>query len=142
MIIRSPYNYDVKKASDDSRLECLDPHLTVQDQAQDVNDMVRQFGITGNMPLDVRMPLSGDFTQVGTYQDCLQQVKMAQNEFMKLPAVIRERFGHDPQEFMEFIEDERNAAEGEKLGIWKLKKTSAETSALREVKAEVKPVAT
>lgn len=122
MIIRTPYNYDAKKASNDTRLSCQDEHLTVQDQAEDVNDIMRKFGHTGKMPLDMRVPLSGDFSGVGTYQECLQAVKTAQNEFMKLPATIRERFKHDPEQFINFVEDEKNAEEGEKLGIWKLRK--------------------
>lgn len=122
MFIRSPYNYDPVEATKETGLKCQDPSLTVQDQAQDVNDIVRQFGITGKIPSNMRIPQSGDFTGVGTYQECLQAVKDAQNEFQKLPASIRERFRHNPQRFIEFVEDPKNAEEGEKLGIWKLKK--------------------
>lgn len=139
MFIRTPYNYDVKATSLAAELRCLDPHLTVQDQAEDVNDLVRQFGITGKIPVEMRIPVSGDFTGVGTYQECLQAVKMAQNEFMKLPANIRERFKHDPQRLIEFVEDAANAEEGEKLGIWKLRKAGGEARATPAAEPAAKP---
>lgn len=128
MFIRNPYNYDPGKVTLETGLLCQDEHLTVQDQAEDVNDIVRQFGITGKMPSSVRMPQFGDFTGAGTYQECLQAVKDAQNEFLKLPARIRERFNHNPQEFITFCQDEKNAEEGEKLGIWKLRQPPAEAA--------------
>lgn len=99
---------------------------------------MRKFGQTGKMPTTLRMPQSGDFTGVGTYQEALQAIKDAQNEFRKLPASIREHFKHDPQKFMEFVEDEKNAQEGEKLGIWKLRRASDEAKAV----PAAEPVAT
>jgi len=129
MFIRNAYNYDTKEASEETGLACLDPSLTQQDQAEDVNDLVRMFGITGKMPTNMRIPKSGDFTGVGTYQECLQAVKEAENEFMKLPAVLREKFKHSPQNFITFIEDPKNAEEGEKLGLWKLKRAQEAATA-------------
>lgn len=126
MFIRTPYNYDRREVTVKTGLACLDISLTAKDQAEDVNDLVKKFGITGKMPTTMRMPQFGDFTEVGTYQECLEAVKDAQNEFMKLPAVIRERFNHDPEELLQFVSDEKNAQEGEKLGIWKLKKPETE----------------
>lgn len=128
VFVRNPYNYDRRKATIKSGLACLDESLTVQDQAEDVNDMVRKFGITGKISASVRVPVSGDFTGIGTYQECLEAVTVAQNRFMELPATVRERFKHDPQQFIEFCEDENNADEGEKLGIWKLKKRADEAA--------------
>lgn len=125
MFIRTPYNYNRYQASCETGLACLDESLTQQDQAEDVNDLVRKFGITGKMPLNIRTPQYGDFTGIGTYQECLQAVRDAENEFMKLPALIRERFKHNPQNFLDFVEDPKNASEGEKLGIWKLKKQAS-----------------
>lgn len=138
MFIRSPYNYDKVAASDETGLSCPEESLTVQDEAEDVNDIMRKFGITGKLPTNLRMPLSGDFTNVGTYQEALQAIREAQNQFMMLPAAIREHFRHDPQRFMEFIEDEKNAQEGEKLGIWKLRRASDEAKAV----PAAEPVAT
>lgn len=132
MFIRNPYNYDLAEATKSTGLSCKDEHLTVQDQAEDVNDLVRSFGITGKMPTNVRIPQYGDFTGVGTYQEALEAVKRAENEFLKLPANIRLRFQHNPQAFLEFVSDEKNAQEGEKLGIWKLKKAQEAATAKPE----------
>lgn len=129
MFIRNPYNYDPAAVSKETGLACTDESLTVQDQAEDVNDLVRQFGITGKMPTNMRMPQYGDFTGLGSYQECLEAVKRAENEFMKLPAALREHFKHSPQAFLDFVEDPKNAQEGEKLGIWKLKMAGGEAKA-------------
>lgn len=125
MFIRSPYNYDTVAASNETGLECKDESLTAQDQAEDINDIMRKFGQTGKMPSTMRIPLSGDFTSISSYQDALQAVKDAEIEFMKLPARLRERFGHNPQKLIEFTQDEKNAEEGEKLGLWQLKKQAS-----------------
>jgi len=129
MFIRNPYNYDPAQVSLETGLKCEDESLTVQDQAEDVNDLVRKFGITGKMPTNVRMPQYGDFTGVGSYQECLEAVKSAENEFMKLPASLREYFKHSPQAFLDFVDNPKNAQEGEKLGLWKLKQAGGEAKA-------------
>lgn len=129
MFIRNPYNYDLAKASKETGLHCTDEHLTVQDQAEDVNDLVRSFGLTGKMPTNMRTPSYGDFTGVASYQEALEAVKMAENEFMKLPATLRERFKHDPQRLLEFVEDPKNSQEAEKLGILNKKSVSAPPTA-------------
>lgn len=130
IFIRTPYNYDRAKASNETGLNCSDPSLTAQDQkdSADINLLVKQFGITGKMPTTTRLPQSGDFSAVGTYHDCLNAIKSAEMAFLELPATIRARFGHDPQKLIEFVEDPKNAQEGEKLGLWALKKNAGEVA--------------
>jgi len=128
--IRTAYNYDTKAASKAAALNCKDPSLTVQDQAEDVNDLVRKFGLTGKIPTTMRMPQYGDFTGIGTYQECLQAIKEADSEFLKLPANIREHFKHNPDNLLKFINDPKNAEEGEKLGIWKLRRAQEAAEAV------------
>lgn len=117
--VRSPYNYDVNAASDESGLKCLDKSLTVQSEAEDadINTIVERFGLTGQLPSNVRMPTSGDFTGVASYHDACNLAIAADEAFMQFPAEVRKRFNHDPAELMAFVEDAANRDEAIRLGL-------------------------
>jgi len=83
----------------------------------DINVLVKRFGITGTMPQDVRVPLVGDFEGVSDFQSALNSVVQARDDFMALPAQVRKRFANDPQLLMEFMADEKNKDEAQKLGL-------------------------
>lgn len=119
VFVRNPYNYDRDAASVDSGLECLDDSMTQQqfkDDA-DINVIVRRFGITGELPVGVRMPTYGDFDLVNDYQSALEAMREAEASFMAMPANVRERFANDPQKFLDFCADSRNIEEARKLGL-------------------------
>lgn len=117
--VRSPYNYDVVAASDESALCCEGESLTIQSPAEDcdINTIVRRFGLTGELPNVQAMPRSGDFTGIPDYHTALNLVHAAQTQFLTVPADIRARFDNDPQKFMAFLDDEKNRDEAEKLGL-------------------------
>ncbi|WNK13751.1 MAG: internal scaffolding protein [Microvirus sp.] len=117
--VRNPFLYDRDEASVSSGLSCADLSLAVQDQRDevDINTIVRRFGLTGELPSDVRAPVYGDFTVVNDYQTALNAVLSAQAAFMEMPASVRERFGNDPQAFVEFCSDPVNGVEARKLGL-------------------------
>lgn len=117
--VRSPYNYDVDKASIDEGLECKDKSYTIQSQADeaDINTIVRRFGLTGQMPVAVRPPEFGDFTEIGDFTDAMNAIKTAQDSFMKMPAEFRFKLNNDPQLFVEFCSDPRNLEEMRKYGL-------------------------
>lgn len=117
--LRSPFNYDMGVESIESGLECLDPSRTVQDgkEEADINTIVRRFGLTGKLPDSVRLPSYGDFEGVVDYQGALNAVIAAEDGFMRLPAHIRSRFHNDPAALLDFVGNEANRAEAEKLGI-------------------------
>lgn len=119
MFLRSPFNYDMNLAGDESSLMCLDPSKTVQDgkEEADINTIVRRFGLTGKMPDSVRLPSYGDFEGVVDYHSALNAVIAAEDGFMRLPAQLRSRFHNDPAALLEFVGDEANRAEAVKLGI-------------------------
>lgn len=60
-----------------------------------------------------------DFDSQDDYASMLQRVKDAEENFNQLPVSIRNRFENDPGKLIKFVEDPRNRAEGEKLGIFK-----------------------
>lgn len=99
-----PFNYDVKAASSAAALGCKDPSLAEADQAKDcdINEIVRRFNLTGQLPSDVRVPLSGDFTDVVDFKSAMNAIRSAQESFDAMPAAVRARFHNDPEEFVDF----------------------------------------
>lgn len=119
IFVRSAYNYDVEAVSNETGLKCEDESKAQQNQKEesDINTIVRRFGLTGQLPDNIRIPQYGDFTGIKDYQSALNQVKEAQENFMMLPADIRSRFKNDPQEFMEFCLNPENGKELVEMGL-------------------------
>lgn len=117
--VRSAYNYDLAEASDASALTCPEPTRAQQQFIDecDINTIVRRFGITGQLPTDVRMPLQGDFTEVVDYQTAHNMLIAADAAFMQMPAEVRKRFNHDAAAFVDFCSDPANRDEAIKLGL-------------------------
>jgi len=121
VFIRTAYNYDKDKVSDETGLECKDPSLADQSAKEevDINEIVRRFGLTGQLPANVRIPQYGDFTGINDYQEALNAIDAADEAFMSLPADVRKRFDNDPGAFVDFCSDENNREEMEKMGLLK-----------------------
>lgn len=117
--LRSQFNYDTDSVSTETGLKCEDESLAQQHQKDeaDINTIVKRFGLTGELPNNVRMPVYGDFTGITTYQDALHAVMAANDSFMQMPADVRNRFNNDPEQFVEFCLDPANAEEAVKLGL-------------------------
>lgn len=117
--LRTPYNYDRNKAGDESGLLCEDASLAVQDQRDevDINTIVRRFGLTGELPDDVRAPSYGDFEGVGTYHDAMNAVAAANESFDRLPAEVRAEFGNNPSLFVDFCSDPKNLKRMKELNL-------------------------
>lgn len=64
-----------------------------------------------------RAPQFGDFTLVPDFHQQQAQIAQATQEFMRLPALVRERFKNDVGLFMDFIGDDANLEEAVKLGL-------------------------
>lgn len=102
-----------------SDLRCDDPSLAQQSMADDtdINVLLERFKITGQLPGNMVPPSYGDFTGLTDYRSAMDAVLRAQDEFMKLPAAIRQRFANDPQQFLEFAENPDNLPELRKMGL-------------------------
>jgi len=117
--LRTPYNYDTDAASNESGLHCEDASLAQQhfkDEC-DINNILRQFNITGLLPESTLSPRYGDFTGIGDYHTALNQVIAAEDEFMALPATLRARFENDPAQLIEFLDNPDNINEAVSLGL-------------------------
>lgn len=135
VFVRSPYNYDTDKASDESGLACKDVSLAVQSQRDevDINTIVRRSGLTGQVPENIRLPEYGDFTGVGDYRDAMNAVIGAEKSFMLIPADIRAKFDNDPQVFLEFCSDASNRDALKEMGLLKAPPPKAEVLEVRVV---------
>lgn len=126
--VRTPFNYDRDAASAAVALKCLEPTLAQQQFKDecDINTIARNFGMTGRMPENVRMPTFGDFSDVVDYQSALNAGRRAAQSFMRMPANVRERFSNDPQRFLEFCSDRNNLEEAKALGLVEAPPVSAQ----------------
>jgi len=117
--LRTPYNYDTFAASNESGLHCEDATLAQQQFKDecDINNILRQFNITGQLPDSTLSPRYGDFSGISDYKTALDRVIAADEEFMNLPATIRARFDNEPANLIEFLNDDQNRSEAEKLGL-------------------------
>jgi phage internal scaffolding protein len=117
--IRTPYNYDMLIASHDSGLECKGKSLAKQSFKEecDINTIVRMFGVTGKVPVLAIEPSYGDFSGVSDYHSAMNKIKEAEASFMALPAKLRQKFDHDPNALLNFLENEQNRDEAIQLGL-------------------------
>lgn len=99
---------------------CDTPSMTRQADAEDcdINVMMAKYQATGVEPrVNPRSPQWGDFSSVLGFQDALNVVRQSEADFMLLPAEVRDRFGNNPAGMLEFLADEKNRDEAERLGL-------------------------
>jgi len=96
-------------------IEFTMPSLTVQDEKDetDINYIVNKYadGQKGIATLDLGDSSQyaylqfGDATLPGDYSTALELVSGVREEFYTLPAYVRAKFGHDPMNFIEQLND-------------------------------------
>ena len=107
--------YDPVEEHDHCGLEFTMPSLTVQDEKDetDINYIVNKYadGQKGIMTLDLGDSSQyaylqfGDATLPGDYSTALELVSGVREEFYSLPAYVRAKFGHDPMNFINQLND-------------------------------------
>lgn len=118
--MKSFVNFDRVKHSDEHGLACKDESRTIQSQKEeaDINTIVRNFGITGQLPSGVRVPDYADFTDsITDFRTAIEAVRAAEESFAAMPSDLRKRLDYDPQQFLEFCADPANLEEMRKLGL-------------------------
>lgn len=118
---RNPYNYDGDSASVMTGLVTTEPSLAQQQYKDetDINNIAKQFGLTGKLPTPVYLPTFGDFSEVTDFQTALHAIQRAEASFLAMPSHVRERFQNSSQKFLEFTSDSRNADELRSLGLFR-----------------------
>jgi len=105
--VRAAYQYDADAVSAENGLVMpAGEGRTIQSQKEetDINVILDRFGITGHLPQDVRPPTFQDFGPdfIFDFRSAVEQIAMAEDAFMSMPARVRTRFDNDPQKFVEF----------------------------------------
>lgn len=132
--LRTAYNYDMDGASLSHALICEEETRTQQQFKDecDINVIIERFGLNGEIPQNVRVPLQEEFLEVFDYQSSLNKLIEADEAFMQYPAEIRAQFQNDAGKFVEFISDpDPDEAKQAKLREWGL---------LRPVRADPGPL--
>lgn len=119
VFVRAMWNYDRDAASLESGLDCQDGTRAQQQFKEecDINTIVERFGITGQMPAQVAIPLTGDFTEVVDYRTALEMLRQADEGFLTIPAEVRARFDNNAGAFVDFMSDPANLDEIKKMGL-------------------------
>jgi phage internal scaffolding protein len=130
--LRTQYNYDHNAASNASGLVCEEPTRAQQHHKDecDINVILERFGKTGQVPVNAISGTYGDFSGVHDYHTAMNALIASESEFAALPAQIRNRFQNDPANLIEFLDDPKNKAEAESLGLLNISPTANETAAI------------
>ena len=100
-----------------------EPSMTIQSAADetDINVMIARYQKTGSFHGSTNMPTArpefGDFIEVPDYQNAMNILLKAQDQFAALPANIRDRFANSPEKYLAFLSDSANKDEAIKLGL-------------------------
>lgn len=83
-----------------------------------INNIVNKYIKYGKLPdMIQRDPQFGDFSDVPSYQESLNILQKANDQFMELPAIVRKKFGNDPLQMLDFVSDPANKEEMYDLGL-------------------------
>lgn len=117
--VRSPYNYDLSAASTETAIAPGGPSMTVQAHGEDadLNVLMKRMGLLGQFPVNPKIPMYGDFSEVTDYRTALEAVDKARDAFMEYPADFRAQFDNDPQRFVEYCNNPANVADLAKRGM-------------------------
>lgn len=120
VIVLSPFTIDPDKHAAKHAIIFKDKSLTVQADAEaaDINNIVRNFGLTGGLPYGNLQPIYDDFSQMPTdYHTALSFIREADSAFLELPAQVRSRFDNDPGVFLNSLSDPSKRPLFEELGL-------------------------
>lgn len=120
VLVLNPFKLDPDAHSDAHGLFCPEPTLTVQadKESSDINNIVKQFGLTQMLPYGNSVPEYTDFTDAPMdFHSAQNFIIEARSEFMKYPAHIRAAFDNDPGVFLQSLEDPTKAQLFQDLGL-------------------------
>lgn len=97
-----------------------EPSKTKQSFSQDadINNIMKKYIERGILPDMISAnPQYGDFSEVGDYQNALNTVIKANEQFDALPSHLRDKFANEPANFLEFTANPANIEEMYELGL-------------------------
>lgn len=87
-------------------------------KGSDINEIVKRFGLTGQLPVPRAVPQFRDFLEAPDFRGAMEIIVQAREAFEDLPARIRERFG-SPEAYVDYVSNPENKEELIKLGLAK-----------------------
>jgi len=120
-VFRTPYTYSANAAASEKVIIIPEGESMTQQQFKDecdINNILKRYQTTGIMPNGTREPMFDDFTQMPDLQEAFAIIQLAEKDFVQnCPAVLRKRFGNDPLEFVNYLNNPENYDEAVKLGL-------------------------
>lgn len=115
-------------------------HQSFKDEC-DINVLMSKYERTGQLPEMIKKnPVYGDFSNPVDFQHAQNMVIKVNQQFNALDARVRERFANEPQKFLEWVSDPKNADEMASLGLMKKEAVQRVANAKNEAsKAKVQP---
>lgn len=103
---KTPFNHDTDAESNRTATYNEEPTMTQQQFKEecDINVIMERFGATGELPTNIRQPITADFVEAMTFHEAQNALLAAQESFMELPAQVRARFENDPAQLIEYME--------------------------------------
>lgn len=87
-------------------------------KAADINNIMRKYRTRGALPLcQMGQAVFQDVSNIPDFAEVQRRIARGKEAFMRLPAVVRNRFENDASKLVEFLQDEGNREEAEKLGL-------------------------
>lgn len=119
-LMRSIRSFKAREASKRFATVNRKESKTVQSdrKGSDINEIVKRFGLTGELPIPRAVPRYADFLDAPDFRGAMQVIIEAREAFESLPARIRERFG-SPAAYVDFVGNPENKEELIKLGLAK-----------------------
>lgn len=89
-----------------------------------INKIMARFQKTGAIDHYAKHgPSYGDVTSTSLHQ-AMNIIAEAETMFEELPATLRKKFGNDPEQFLDFVQDPKNLEEMRELGLANSGKTT------------------
>lgn len=103
----APGNYDADQLSKQVATKTVGESMTNQADAKqaDINTIVKNFGLTGQVPVINLPPSIDEFDGIFDFQSAMNVMAQANQAFMRLPAEARSYFNNDPHLFVNFIDE-------------------------------------
>jgi len=102
----------------------------------DINFIMKRYEKTGQVPEPFyKNPVYGDFSEVPDFQEALNIVNRARDQFYGLEASVRSKFDNDPAKFLAFVNDPNNQEELIKMGLAR----RLPPKSIKRLKASFKP---
>lgn len=85
----------------------------------DINQIMKKYQKTGLVTHLAKHGGVYGFAPTYTYQEAMNELNRARDQFMDLPSSVRTRFENDPGKFLEFATNPQNIEELRKMGLAK-----------------------